>query len=234
MLSVFRERVSEVGKFKEKDITDHYLETYKMISEIIEEAEEEFELVEKKRIVMTAIRELRRKRLISRKEEEEMLKKISEQLEDVFEVLRRKGVVYQHIAGTLIQIVELHRNAYVGEAVLSYLKELEEKVEWTSSWEHSKIEKLMDEYNATLSALKKVWKLLDIPCPEVGYKMREYIVFSIEEGKFVKKEEIDWEQTLKALETVTRCLRSWVESFVRWRRNKLEKLIEELEEALIV
>ena len=225
-MGAFREWVSGIGEFKEKDITGHYLETYKMISRVIEEAEEEFEAVEKKKIVMTAIKELRRKRLISRKEEEEMLKKITEQLEDVFEVLRRKGVIYQHIAGTLIQIVELNRNAYVGESVLSYLKELEEKAWWTYSWEKSKIQELMDEYNAALSALKKVWKLLDIPCPKAGYYVqRDYL---LGEGR------VKWHETLDALREEIRCLRSWVESFVRWRRSRSERLIEELEEELIV
>jgi len=218
--------VSEVGKFEEKDITDHYLETYKMISRVIEEAEEEFEAVEKKKIVMAAIRELRRKRLISKKEEEGMLKKITEQLEDVFEVLRRKGVVYQHIAGTLIQIVELNRNAYVGESVLSYLEELEERVWQTYSEEKSKIQKLMDEYNAALSALKKVWKLLEIPCPKAGYY--------VQQDYLLGEKRVNWYETLNALREGIRCLRSWVESFVRWRRSRLEKLMEELEEALIV
>jgi len=178
--------------------------------------------------VMTAIRELRRKRLISKKEEEGMLKKITEQLEDVFEVLRRKGVVYQHIAGTLIQIVELNRNAYVGEFVLSYLKELEERAEWTYSWETSKIQELMDEYNAALSTLKKVWKLLEIPCPKAGYY--------VQQDYLLGGERVEWHKTLDALKEEIRCLRSWVESSVRWRRNnRLEKLIEEaLEEALIV
>ncbi len=182
-----------------KEISSHYLEVYGMISRIIEEAEREFELVEKKKIVMTIIRELRRKRLITKEEEEEILEKITEQLDDAFETLRRKGIIYQHIAGTLIQIVELHRNAYIGEAVLSYLKELEEEAKWTRSWEHSRIEKLMDEYNATLSALRKVWKLLDIPCPEAEY----YVTYWAESWKTV-----NWEKTRNALRTVIRCLRS--------------------------
>ncbi len=212
----------------EKHISSYYFEIFDMIMQIIEEAEREWELVEKKKELMRIIRELRRMKLITKEEEEEMLDRISEQMETALEVMRRKGVVYEHVAGTLIQIVELKRNAYIGEAILQYLKELEERVKWTNGFEHEKINRLIDEYNATLSALKKVWKLLDIPCKEMTYYMKTTTVFNYTTLQFETKTIVYWYGTLQALKESVRCLRSYVESFINWKKKKSKELLVEV------
>ena len=204
-----------------KEITEHYVQITHMVKSVIEIAEKEFEILRKKKVVL---RELTRLEKMTNIDMSKAKKLVIEQAQLSLEILRRRGVINEHLYGYLIQVIEIERNAFIGKIVLGYLRNLQRKVKETWSSEHEKIRDLMDEYNAILNTLKKKFKLLEIPCKEATYEI-DFFSILLNQLLLGKQAEpvIDWYKTLKTLERRLDCLIDFIESIIEGIEEEEEK-----------
>lgn len=199
-----------------KEITTYYIQYLNMVEDIVGRAEKEYEIVRLKKLVL---RELTRLERMTGKDLSKAKKTVIEQAKLTLEVLRRQGVIDEHLYGYLIQKIEIDRNAFIAKMVIKYLKNVQEELRNMIGIDKDKIKHLMDEYNAILDTLKKRFKLIEIPCQEAVYMIDElfYSLFG--------KDVVDWERTRRALEVRVRCLIDFLESIIEAVEEEEERIL---------